>query len=129
MQGLFSGRIDSVKEKLVKKLNDGTISESDAWEEYARKVRKDAHSYREVIDSGLFHIGFLNPEGTLTELGYKYVEACERIGTPYTGIPMEIFKATVLQNGQYGAMLHYFYKLFISFQRKSSIKTCLLLQH
>ena len=53
----------------------------------------------------------MNPEGTLTELGYKYVEACERIGTPYTGIPMEIFKATVLQNGQYGAMLHYFYKL------------------
>lgn len=125
MQGLFSGRIDSIKEKLVKNLNDGTISESDAWEEYARKVRKDAHSYREVIDSGLFHIGFLNPEGTLTELGYKYVEACERIGTPYTGIPMEIFKATVLQNGQYGAMLHY----FISFQRISSIKTCLLLQH
>lgn len=111
MQGLFSGRIDSIKEKLVKNLNDGTILESDAWEEYARKVRKDAHSYREVIDSGLFHIGFLNPEGTLTELGYKYVEACERIGTPYTGIPMEIFKATVLQNGQYGAMLHYFYKL------------------
>lgn len=58
MQGLFSGRIDSIKEKLVKNLNDGTISESDAWEEYARKVRKDAHSYREVIDSGLFHIGF-----------------------------------------------------------------------
>ena len=111
LQGLFSGRGDSIKEKLVGKLNNGTITEEEAWEEYARKVRKDAHSYREVIDSGLFHIGFLNPEGTLTELGYKYVEACERIGTPYTGIPMEIFKATVLQNGQYGAMLHYIYKL------------------
>ena len=110
-QGLFSGRVDSIKEKLVRKLNAGTISEEAAWEEYAKKVRKDAHSYREVVDSGLYHIGYLNPEGTLTDLGYKFVEACERVGSPYIGIPMEIFKATVLQNGQYGAMLHYFYRL------------------
>lgn len=110
-QGLFSGRSDSIKEKLVKKLNEGTISEDEAWEDYAKKVRKDAHSYREVVDSGLYHIGYLNPEGTLTELGYKFVEACERVGTPYVGIPMEIFKASVLQNGQYGAMLHYIYRL------------------
>lgn len=111
LQGLFSGRTDSIKEKLVKKLNDGTISEAEAWEEYAKKVRKDAHSYREVVDSGLYHIGYLNPEGTLTELGYKFVETCERVGSPYIGIPMEIFKASVLQNGQYGAMLHYIYRL------------------
>lgn len=110
-QGLFAGRSDSIKEKLVTELNEGTISEAEAWEEYAKKVRKDAHSYREVIDSGLYHIGYLNPEGTLTELGYKFVEACERVGTPYIGIPMEIFKASVLQNGQYGAMLHYIYRL------------------
>lgn len=111
LQGLFSGRSDSIKEKLVNKLNEGVISETEAWEEYAKKVRKDAHSYREVVDSGLYHIGYLNPEGTLTELGYKFVEACERLGTPYIGIPMEIFKASVLQNGQYGAMLHYIYRL------------------
>lgn len=111
MQGLFSSRTDSIKVKLVKKLNDGAISETEAWEEYAKKVRKEAHSYREVVDSGLYHIGYLNPEGTLTELGYKFVEACERMGSPYIGIPMEIFKASVLQNGQYGAMLHYIYRL------------------
>lgn len=111
LQGLFSGRSDSIKQKLVDALNAGTKTEEQAWEEYAIKVRKDAHSYREVIDSGLYHIGYLNPEGTLTELGYKYVEACERVGTPYIGIPMEIFKASILQNGQYGAMLHYFYRL------------------
>lgn len=110
-QNLFSGRVDSIKSKLVKALNDGTVSEDDAWEQYARKVRSDSHSYREVIDSGLYHIGFLSPDGTLTDLGYKYVEACERIGTPYGGIPMEILRASVLQNGQYGALLHYFYKL------------------
>ena len=81
------------------------------WEEYAKKVRSDAHSYREVIDSGLYHIGFLAPGGTLTELGYKYVDACERAANAYAVIPMEILKAAVLQNGRYGAMLHYFYKL------------------
>lgn len=111
LQGLFSGRVDSIKEKLVSKLNAGTLTEAEAWEEYAKKVRKDAHSYREVIDSGLYHIGYVNPEGTLTEIGYKFVEACERVGSPYIGIPMEIFKATVLQNGQYGALLHYIYRL------------------
>ena len=112
-QGLFSGRVDSIKEKLVTKLNISPqiITEDEAWEEYAKKVRKDAHSYREVIDSGLFHIGFLSPDGPLTDLGYRYVDACERIGTSLEGIPMEILKAAVLQNGQYGAMLHYIYTL------------------
>lgn len=112
-QRLFSGRTDSIKAKIVSDLNHNPprISESEAWEKYARKVRSDAHSYREVIDSGLYHIGFLSPDGSLTELGYKYVDACERIGTSLEGIPMEILKASVLQNGQYGAMLHYIYKL------------------
>ena len=110
-QNLFSGRVDSIKSKMVSKLNAGTISLSNAWEEYARKVRSDSHSYREVIDSGLYHIGFVAPDGTLTDLGYKYVDACERVGNPYAGIPLEILRASVLQNGQYGAMLHYFYKL------------------
>lgn len=110
-QNLFSGRVDSIKAKLVDRLNAGTITEEHAWEEYAKKVRSDAHSYREVIDSGLYHIGFLAPDGSLTDLGYKYVESCERLGTPYSGIPVEILRAAVLQNGQYGALLHYIYKL------------------
>lgn len=110
-QNLFSGRVDSIKSKLVEELNNGEINEQNAWEEYARKVRSDSHSYREVIDSGLYHIGFVAPDGTLTDLGYKFVDACERVGTPYAGIPLEILRASVLQNGQYGAMLHYFYKL------------------
>ena len=110
-QSLFSGRTDSIKNKLVDKLNQNSISEEEAWIEYAKKVRSDAHSYREVIDSGLYHIGFLAGDGSLTELGYKFVEACERVGVSYSGIPFEILRASLLQNGQYGAMLHYFYKL------------------
>lgn len=111
LQRLFSGRCDSIKSKLVDKLNTNPADEDKVWEEYAIKVRNDAHSYREVIDSGLYHIGFIAPGGTLTDLGYKYVDACERVASAYAGIPMEIFRAAVLQNGQYGAMLHYFYKL------------------
>lgn len=110
-QGLFAGRKDSIKSKLVKKLNARPADEDAVWEEYAAKVKKEAHSYREVIDSGLYHMGFLAPGGTLTDLGYKYVDACERFASAYAGIPMEILRAAILQNGQYGAMLHYLYKL------------------
>jgi hypothetical protein len=110
-QGLFSGRSDSRKNILVYKLNAGTITEDNAWIEYAIRVRKDAHSYREVIDSGLFHIGFLTEGGNLSDLGYKYVDACEKINDSNTGIPLEILRAAVLQNGQYGAFLHYVYQL------------------
>ncbi len=110
-QNLFSGRVDSIKDKLVDKLNKGTITEDDAWEEYARKVRKDAHSYREVIDSGLYHMGFLSPNGDLTDLGYKYVDACERSNSAYQILPMEILRGAVLQNGQFAALLHYIFKL------------------
>lgn len=110
-QKLFSGRVDSVKSKLVAKLNNETITENEAWEDYAKKVRKDAHSYREVIDSGLYHIGFLSPSGELTELGYKYVDACERSDSAYQPLPMEILRGAVLQNGQFAALLHYIFKL------------------
>ena len=112
-QSIFTGRTDSIKETLVNRLNDTThpLTREDAWIEYAKKVHKNAHSYREVIDSGLYHIGFLTSEGTLTDLGYKFVEACERFGTSNSGIPLEILRASILQNGQYGALLHYIYKL------------------
>lgn len=110
-QQLFSGRKDSLKQKIVNGLNSGKLAIADAWKMYAKKVRGDAHSYREVIDSGLFHIGFLDSDGSLTDLGYKYVDACERIGDANSGVPLEILKASVLSNGQYGAMLHYIYKL------------------
>lgn len=107
---IFSGRIDSLKNRLVDQLNNHKISIETAWDDYAKEIHDEAHSYREVIDSGLFHIGFLAGDGSLTELGYKYVDACERIGHSHEGVPFEILRASFLQNGQYGALLHYFYK-------------------
>lgn len=111
-QQLFSGRSDSIKNKLVNGLNaiPPKFTVAEAWEKYAKKVHSDAHSYREVIDSGLYHVGFLGSDGTLTELGYKYVEQCERTNSSLDGTSFEILRSAVLQNGQYGALLHYIYK-------------------
>jgi hypothetical protein len=105
------GRSDSPKNKAIAKLNDGTFTEEDAWKFYAEKIRSRAHSYREDIDSGLAGIGFLTDDGRLTDLGYRFVDTCERTGNPNGGIALEIFGSSILQQGQLGAFLYYIYKL------------------
>lgn len=105
------GRADSPKNKAVEKLNSGEYTEEAAWDFYAQKTRDRAHSYREDIDSGLSGIGFLTDDGRLTDLGYKFVDSCERTGNPNAGIALEIFGSSILQNGQLGAFLYYIYKL------------------
>lgn len=111
-QNLFSGRRDSIKNKLVDKLNTVPgYTVDDAWKAYAEKVHKDAHSYREVIDSGLYQIGLLSSDGNLTNYGYKYVNACERAGnTPYCDEAMNILRAISLQIGQYDVFLYTIFK-------------------
>lgn len=105
------GRTDSPKNKAVDNLNNGSWTEDAAWEFYAKKTNSRAHSYREDIDSGLAGIGFLADDGRLTDLGYKFVDACERTGNPNGGIALDIFGSSILQNGQLGAFLYYIYKL------------------
>lgn len=127
---LWSSRSDSIKTKLVKELNKGSITEDKAWEKYVKDVNSKAHSYKQTITKGLLHIGFLTPDGTLTDLGYKFVDACERIGDAETGIPFEILRASILQNGQYATLLHYMHKLseeifqddFFAFSDANTIK-------
>ncbi len=119
---MFSGRSDSIKEQLVQKLN-GTfipagsttpvppISQDVAWEEYARKIRNTAHSYREVIDSGLEQLGLIDSDGNLTDYGYLYVNACEKASDDvYDETPMTILRGVTLQLGQYDIFLSTFYK-------------------
>lgn len=111
-QSMFSGRRDSLKVKCVAKLNANASPavQEEVWREYAERIHGYAHSYREVIDSGLEHIGFVGPDGNLTDLGYKYVAACERYDSTSVGAPLEILRGAFLQNGKFAALLHYIYK-------------------
>ena len=111
MKKFFSGRIDSIKNRLSTELTAGTKTENQAWEEFALNIHNRAHSYREDIDSSLEHLGFLESDGKPSELGYKFVDACERSGDPTSGIPKLIYGAAILKNGSLNALLHYFYKL------------------
>ncbi len=107
----FSGKANSKKNKLVADLNTGRINEDTAWEEFAQNVRSRAHSFREDIDSGLEGVGLLESGGRPTDLGYRFVDACERIGDPHSGTPRAILGAALIKNGELGAFLHYIYKL------------------
>lgn len=107
----FAGRSDSIKNKLISKLNAGQITKSEAWQQYAQKVRNRAHSYREDVDSGLEHLGFLTEDGRPTSLGYRFVDACERTDDPYSGTARALMGASILKNGGLDAFLHYVFRL------------------
>lgn len=107
----FSFRTDSIKNKLVAQLNDGTIDEAVATERLVENYHNRAHSYREDIDSGCEHLGFVDSDGRLTDIGYKFVDACERFGNPNDGLPRAIFLNALLAEGALGAFLHYIYRL------------------
>jgi hypothetical protein len=108
---IFATRSDSPKQMLVNKLNDGKLAPDRAWETFARKLHSRAHSLREDVDSGLAHLGMLAPDFRPTDLGYRFVDLCERSGDPTTGAPASLIGAALLQHGQYGALLHYLHRL------------------
>lgn len=110
-QRFFSGRTDSIKNKIVEELNIGKITEDEAWEKFAVNINSRAHSYREDIDSGLEHLGLIEADGKPSESGYKYVDACERTNDCHSGKPNLILGASILKEGSLGAFLHYIYKV------------------
>lgn len=105
------GRRDSPKNTLSAAINDGTLTEALAYERLASKYRDRAHSYREDIDSGCQHLGFVDDEGRLTETGYRFVDACERFGSGNAALPRALFLNALLTDGGLGALLHYVYRL------------------
>ena len=107
----FAGRKDSIKNKMAAALNDATKNEDTALEELVRNYSSRAHSYREDIDSGCEHLGFVDSNGRLTDSGYRFVDACERYGNPNEGLPRAIFLTALLGEGSLGAFLHYIYRL------------------
>lgn len=118
----FLGRKNSIKNKLVVALNAGTKTEAVASQELAKNYHNRAHSYREDIDSGCQHIGFVDNGGRLTESGYKFVDACERYGNPNEGVPRELFLNAILVDGELSAFLHYIYKLSEDVFKKDPLK-------
>lgn len=107
----FAGRADSIKNRLVREMNLGALGENDALDQLVANYRNRAHSYREDIDSGAEHLGFVDGEGRLTDDGYRFVDACERTGDPNNGLPRALFMSAVLRDGGLGAFLHYVYRL------------------
>jgi len=96
----FGGRSDSVKNKIVKKLNQGSIDEVLAWQEFAVNIHDRAHSYREDIDSGLEHLGLIDADGKPSEIGYQFVDACERSNDCFSGKPKLILGTSLLKKGR-----------------------------
>lgn len=106
------GKSNSTKNILVNQLNAGIISEDQAWEKYAKKLKDRAHSLKEDIDSGLEHLRLMTNDGKPTDLGYKFVDACERnSNNSNAGSPSSILANAILSNGQMIAFLHYIFNL------------------
>lgn len=104
----FVGKANSPKNKIVKKLNEGSITEEQAWIEYAKNIKERAHSFREDIDSSLYHIGMIDEDGKPTSIGYKFVDSCERNrNDSLSGSPLAIFSSAIIQSGELGAFIHY----------------------
>lgn len=107
----FVGRADSIKNRLVNDLKADKATEAGAFEALAENYSRRAHSYREDVDSGCEHLGFVDSEGRLTDEGYRFVDACERFRNPNEGVPRAIFLRALLGEGGLGAFLHYVYRL------------------
>lgn len=105
---MFGPRSDSTKVRLVEKLNNGEITEDDAWVEFARKIHSRAHSFRETIDSGLDAFGFVDNDGRPTYIGYQFISAYEK---GRHNLVNDILRHALLGKGRYGTLLHYVFKL------------------
>ena len=98
LKEFFSERSDSPKVKLVKKLNEKSITISEAWEELAKNYHARAHSYREDIDSFLENANLVDHHGRLTKNGYEFVDAIERTNDSNDNYSLEILKKFIRKN-------------------------------
>jgi hypothetical protein len=56
-------------------------------------------------------LGLIDADGKPSEVGYKYVDACERSNDCFNGKANLIMGASILKEGSLAAFLHYIYKV------------------
>lgn len=108
--GKFRTFFTQYKKKLVDQLNAGIITEDQAWELFAKKVKNRAHSYRIDIEAFTYGIGFVNSDFKLTELGFRYVNSCIT-GDPFEDLPKKIFAGACLNNGDVNVFLQFLHRV------------------
>ena len=106
-----------VRDKLEQLNSDNLIDltiilpEALSWLVFAINIHDRAHSLREDIDSGLSHIAMLDDDGRPSELGYRFVDLCERTKDCFTGRAFKAFGAALLKEGQLATFLHYVHRI------------------
>jgi len=107
----FASRSDSIKQKVVRALNAAAITPETAWEQFAANIRNRAHQYREDVDSGAEAAGFIDVDGQMTELGFRFLNACERTRSANNPQPIAILRRALLVEGDLLAFLHYVHSI------------------
>ena len=112
----FSGRSDSIKSTIVKKLNDGEINEQEAWELFVKNINHGtdgaANSYKKTLPLAIYDLELVDEFGNPTKLGYQFVDECEKNNNNAMGlIPMNILRFALLKNGQFDIFLDSIFKV------------------
>ena len=123
LSGNFRAFFAKNKKKLVDMLNEGIITEEEAWEQFAENIKNRAHSYRIDIETFTYGIGLVDSEFKLTELGYRYVNSCTS-GDPFENLPKKIFAGACLNNGNMNVFLQFLHRITENELSRDHLKWC-----
>ena len=112
----FVGRSDSIKNVLAKQLNEEQLSEEESLAKFVENVANRAHSIREDLDSGLFHMRLIGPNAVPTAIGKLFLERVQADQSVASSGVRDLFAAILMSAGGLGSFLHYFSKLQESMQ-------------
>ena len=108
---VFFARAGSSKALIFEDLLAKRITADRAWERYAKNIRGRAHQFREDVDSGAEAAGFIDADGRLTDLGFRFVTVCDRAQSANSPGPLAILRWALLTNGGFLALLHYIHSI------------------
>ena len=108
---VFFARAGTSKAKICSQLIDQKISAGQAWESYAQNIKERAHQFREDVDSCAEAAGFIDADGRLTDLGFRFVTACDRAQSANSPQPLAILRWALLTNGGFLPLLHYIHSI------------------